>query len=56
MGAVIAIPTPGTRWVPIPIKDNKEEMESDSGDLKETADRMKGGERGREEDEDPHPS
>ncbi|XBI09390.1 hypothetical protein VPH35_136956 [Triticum aestivum] len=29
VGAVMAIPTPGTRWVPIPIEDNEEEMDSE---------------------------
>ncbi|XBI52725.1 hypothetical protein VPH35_035061 [Triticum aestivum] len=29
VGAVMAIPTPGMRWVPIPIEDSEEEMESE---------------------------
>ena len=30
VGAVMAIPTPGMRWVPIPIEDSEEEMESEA--------------------------
>lgn len=54
VGAVMAIPTPGTSWVPIPIEDSKEEEELDTGAHVAAADLARDGE-GEEKIEDLHP-
>ncbi|XBH73932.1 hypothetical protein VPH35_100969 [Triticum aestivum] len=38
VGAVMAIPTPGTRWVPIPIEDSEEDLDSEMEEPEEIPD------------------
>ncbi|KAF7013047.1 unnamed protein product [Triticum aestivum] len=38
VGAVMAIPTPRTRWVPIPIEDSEEELDSEMEELEQIPD------------------